>query len=97
MQVIDQLSWFLSLQSLDEAQARKHALNCHPSKPALFAVLCEIKDKTALSLRTFIEDEPPDQQLMRLDNMLIAEGMLACFPQSRMLSSVNHENVRHLG
>ncbi|GAV08690.1 hypothetical protein RvY_18347 [Ramazzottius varieornatus] len=62
-------------QSLDEAQARKHALNCHPSKPALFAVLCEIKDKTALSLRTFIEDEPPDQQLMRLDNMLIAEGI----------------------
>ncbi|XP_055017105.1 pre-B-cell leukemia transcription factor 1-like [Boleophthalmus pectinirostris] len=32
--------------SLDEAQARKHALNCHKLKPALFSVLCEIKDKT---------------------------------------------------
>ncbi|KAJ7338519.1 hypothetical protein JRQ81_012421 [Phrynocephalus forsythii] len=35
-------------QSLDEAQARKHALNCHRMKPALFNVLCEIKEKTGL-------------------------------------------------
>ncbi|OQV15833.1 Homeobox protein extradenticle [Hypsibius exemplaris] len=62
-------------QSLDEAQARKHALNCHHMKQPLFSVLCELKDKTALSLRTCIDDEPPDQQLMRLDNMLIAEGV----------------------
>lgn len=33
-------------QSLDEAQARKHTLNCHRMKPALFSVLCEIKEKT---------------------------------------------------
>uniref|UniRef100_A0A7N5JXF8 PBX homeobox 3 n=1 Tax=Ailuropoda melanoleuca TaxID=9646 RepID=A0A7N5JXF8_AILME len=33
-------------QSLDEAQAKKHALNCHRMKPALFSVLCEIKEKT---------------------------------------------------
>lgn len=25
---------------------RKHALNCHRMKPALFNVLCEIKEKT---------------------------------------------------
>jgi len=45
-------------QSLDEAQARsvlstnnrKHTLNCHRMKPALFSVLCEIKEKTALRL-----------------------------------------------
>uniref|UniRef100_A0A8B9LG30 PBC domain-containing protein n=1 Tax=Astyanax mexicanus TaxID=7994 RepID=A0A8B9LG30_ASTMX len=36
-------------QSLDEAQARKHALNCHRMKPALFNVLCEIKEKTGQS------------------------------------------------
>uniref|UniRef100_A0A4W5R7H4 Pre-B-cell leukemia homeobox 1b n=1 Tax=Hucho hucho TaxID=62062 RepID=A0A4W5R7H4_9TELE len=35
-------------QSLDEAQARKHALNCHRMKPALFNVLCEIKEKTGV-------------------------------------------------
>ncbi|KAJ8274279.1 hypothetical protein COCON_G00089040 [Conger conger] len=39
-------------QSLDEAQARKHALNCHRMKPALFNVLCEIKEKTA----SFLEE-----------------------------------------
>jgi len=60
-------------QSLDEA--RKHTLNCHRMKPALFSVLCEIKEKTVLSLRNVHEDEPPDPQLMRLDNMLIAEGV----------------------
>lgn len=62
-------------QSLDEAQARKHTLNCHRMKPVLFAVLCEIKEKTVLSLRNTQEEEPPDPQLMRLDNMLIAEGV----------------------
>ena len=62
-------------QSLDEAQARKHTLNCHRMKPALFSVLCEIKERTALSLRNLNEDDPPDPQLMRLDNMLIAEGV----------------------
>ncbi|XP_023321401.1 homeobox protein extradenticle [Eurytemora carolleeae] len=44
-------------------------------KPALFSVLCEIKEKTVLSLRNCTDDEPPDPQLMRLDNMLIAEGV----------------------
>ncbi|CAG7664111.1 unnamed protein product [Allacma fusca] len=37
-------------QSLDEAQARKHTLNCHRMKPALFSVLCEIKEKTGSKL-----------------------------------------------
>ncbi|XP_055384852.1 homeobox protein extradenticle [Condylostylus longicornis] len=65
----------ISEQSLDEAQARKHTLNCHRMKPALFSVLCEIKEKTVLSFRNTQEEEPPDPQLMRLDNMLIAEGV----------------------
>uniref|UniRef100_V9KZH6 Pre-B-cell leukemia transcription factor 1 n=1 Tax=Callorhinchus milii TaxID=7868 RepID=V9KZH6_CALMI len=62
-------------QSLDEAQAKKHALNCHRMKPALFSVLCEIKEKTGLSIRSAQEEEPVDPQLMRLDNMLLAEGV----------------------
>eukprot|EP00092_Neocalanus_flemingeri_P021761 GFUD01023607.1.p1 GENE.GFUD01023607.1~~GFUD01023607.1.p1 ORF type:complete len:341 (+),score=64.30 GFUD01023607.1:176-1198(+) len=62
-------------QSLDEAQARKHTLNGHRMKPALFSVLCEIKEKTLLSLRNPNEEDPPDPQMMRLDNMLIAEGV----------------------
>ncbi|KAM4635077.1 pre-B-cell leukemia transcription factor 3-like isoform 4-T4 [Polymixia lowei] len=62
-------------QSLDEAQAKKHGLNCHGMKPALFSVLCEIKEKTGLSIRGAQEEDLPDPQLMRLDNMLLAEGV----------------------
>ncbi|XP_035246450.1 pre-B-cell leukemia transcription factor 3-like isoform X1 [Anguilla anguilla] len=62
-------------QSLDEAQAKKHGLNCHRMKPALFSVLCEIKEKTGLSIRGAQEEDLPDPQLMRLDNMLLAEGV----------------------
>ena len=29
----------------------------------------------AINIRNFPEDEPPDAQLMRLDNMLVAEGI----------------------
>lgn len=30
---------------------RKHALNCHRMKPALFNVLCEIKEKTGMFIQ----------------------------------------------
>ncbi|TGZ59416.1 hypothetical protein CRM22_009083 [Opisthorchis felineus] len=68
-------------QSLDEAQERKQSLNNHRLKPALYSVFCEIKEKTALSLRnsaaSAVEDEAnsPDPQLLRLDKMLVAEGV----------------------
>ncbi|GAU98711.1 hypothetical protein RvY_09822-2 [Ramazzottius varieornatus] len=65
----------ISTQSLDEAQSRKQALNSHSMKPALYQVLMEIKDRTALALRNTQEEEPPDPQIVRLDNMLIAEGV----------------------
>merc|ERR1719251_652559 len=70
--ILDQIMTITD-QSLDEA--RKHSLNCHRMKPALFSVLCEIKEKTVLSLRNCNDEDPPDPQLMRLDNMLIAEGV----------------------
>lgn len=72
--ILDQILT-MSDQNIDEAQARKHTLNCHRMKPALFSVLCEIKEKTALNLRNLNDEDPPDPQLMRLDNMLIAEGV----------------------
>ena len=52
--ILDQIL-SMSDQSVDEAQveqARKQTLNCHRMKPALFSVLCEIKEKTALNLRS---------------------------------------------
>merc|ERR1719356_1682828 len=70
--ILDQIMTITD-QSIDEA--RKHTLNCHRMKPALFSVLCEIKEKTVLSLRNVNDEDPPDPQLMRLDNMLIAEGV----------------------
>ena len=74
----DLLEKLLSLnsQSLEEAQSGKESLNCHRLKPALFQVLCDIKEKTQLSHRHCTDQEdPPDPQVMRLDNMLIAEGV----------------------
>ncbi|PAV69888.1 hypothetical protein WR25_04845 [Diploscapter pachys] len=68
----------ISEQSLDDNDSQKQvkqALSCHPMKSALFEVLCEIKEKTALSIRTGSDETPEDPQLMRLDNMLIAEGV----------------------
>lgn len=35
---------------------RKHALNCHRMKPALFNVLCEIKEKTGTFTLILIRD-----------------------------------------
>lgn len=57
-------------QSLDEAQARKHTLNCHRMKPALFSVLCEIKEKTVLSLRNTQEEEPPGMYIIQCDYVI---------------------------
>ena len=57
-------------------EARKHTLNCHRMKPALFSVLCEVKKNTALGFRNVHDQcDPPDHNLMRLDNMLVAEGI----------------------
>ncbi|KAG8512838.1 Pre-B-cell leukemia transcription factor 3, partial [Galemys pyrenaicus] len=58
-------------QSLDEAQAKKHALNCHRMKPALFSVLCEIKEKTGKTLRPAVGLETPEvgsELLLRLSS-----------------------------
>ncbi len=54
---------------------RKQALNSHPLKPALFSVLCELKDRMQLSNRISTREEIADPQLVRLDNMLVAEGI----------------------
>ncbi|XP_061277403.1 pre-B-cell leukemia transcription factor 4 isoform X4 [Bos javanicus] len=65
----------------------KHALNCHRMKPALFSVLCEIKEKTVSSIHGIQEVGPPDAQLLRLDNMLLAEGVSRPEKQGRGASA----------
>ncbi len=54
---------------------RKDELECHRIKPALYQVLCELKEKTALNMRQSMDDDPQDPQIARLDNMLLAEGV----------------------
>lgn len=56
---------YITDETLAEAQARKHTLNCHRMKPALFSVLCQIKEKTVLNHRRAEHDDSPDPQLMR--------------------------------
>ncbi|KAJ8665358.1 hypothetical protein QAD02_007020 [Eretmocerus hayati] len=63
-------------QSLDYANESKQLLRTNRLMPALFEVLREFKDKSGLSLRHLHdEDSQPNPQLMRLDNMLVAEGV----------------------
>ena len=75
--ILNQVLSLSQVQEIDENQ--KQSLNSHRLKPALFSVLCEIKERTVLNLRQsqfpHQDDEAPDTQIMRLDNMLIAEGV----------------------
>ena len=50
-------------------------MECHRIKPALYQVLCELKEKTALNMRQSMDEDPQDPQIARLDNMLLAEGV----------------------
>lgn len=67
----------ISKETLDETTtSKKNQLLRHRMKDPLYAVLCEVKDKTALSIRTSADcDQQVDPQLIRLDNMLSAEGV----------------------
>ena len=64
--ILNQIMAASNRTEIDETE--KQSLNGHRLKPALFSVLCEIKEKTVLSLRHLHEqqEEGPDSQLMRL-------------------------------
>ena len=70
-------------QNLDQAQTQKQILNNDRMKPVLFSVLCEIKERSVLSLRNMQDQNPPNPDLMRLDNMLIAEQIVDGNPQDQ--------------
>jgi len=67
----------ISNDTLDETtNQKKGQLQHHRMKELLYQVLCEMKDKTRLSIKNGLEaDHTEDPQLVRLDNMLIAEGV----------------------
>ncbi|NXX57775.1 PBX3 factor, partial [Scopus umbretta] len=58
-------------QSLDEAQANGRA----DARNTDCVFSCSLFSAQGLSIRGAQEEDPPDPQLMRLDNMLLAEGV----------------------
>uniref|UniRef100_A0A6G1S9L8 Homeobox protein extradenticle n=1 Tax=Aceria tosichella TaxID=561515 RepID=A0A6G1S9L8_9ACAR len=65
----------ISHETLDHAQVKKKELEDHQLIGNLRQVLQEMKGRVALNPRINHEEEPQDPQLMRLDNMLVAEGV----------------------
>jgi hypothetical protein len=65
----------ITSQSLKDAQEKKDELEVNQLKPALYQVLCDLKEKISLNMRQSMDDDPQDPQIARLDNMLMAEGV----------------------
>jgi pre-B-cell leukemia transcription factor 1 len=65
----------ITSQSLKDAQEKKDELEANQLKPALYQVLCDLKEKISLNMRQSMDDDPQDPQIARLDNMLMAEGV----------------------
>lgn len=71
--ILDQILMVSNMSLEDSKNADIHN---HRMKNALFSVLCEIKERTGVNYRNLEMEDPPDPQLMRLDNMLVAEGVV---------------------
>lgn len=65
----------ISQEGLDEATLKKKAIDNHQLTPTLYSVLREMKERIVLNHNMSHEEEPQDPGLMRLDNMLVAEGV----------------------
>uniref|UniRef100_A0A914CX56 Homeobox domain-containing protein n=1 Tax=Acrobeloides nanus TaxID=290746 RepID=A0A914CX56_9BILA len=65
-------------ETLADAQANhaKVMLQSHRMKNSLFAVLCEIKERTALSIRSTYDEPKEDPELTKLDNLLTAQEII---------------------
>jgi len=86
----------ITQQNLDDAQAQKEILNNERMKPALFSVLCEIKERTVLSMRNMQDPNPPNPDLMRLDNMLVAEKIVeGNVPHNQIQDQTTIENTEY--
>uniref|UniRef100_A0A146UJD2 Pre-B-cell leukemia transcription factor 2 n=1 Tax=Fundulus heteroclitus TaxID=8078 RepID=A0A146UJD2_FUNHE len=65
----------ITQQTLDQAQENKQVLNSHPLKPLLYQVLCELKRSVTPRMDMSPFDSDVDEQLVRLNTMLVAEGV----------------------
>ncbi|CAF0774681.1 unnamed protein product [Rotaria sp. Silwood1] len=73
--LIDRLMSVIN-EHLDNAEQYKNTFHKNSMQSALYQVLCEVKNKIALNNQQMsnIEDQT-SEQLIRIDNMLIAEGI----------------------
>ena len=78
--ILDQI---LQASSMSLEDSKSADIHNHRMKNALFSVLCEIKERTCVNYRNLEQEDPPDPQLMRLDNMLVAEGVVGAGEQVR--------------
>lgn len=73
--LVEKLVGISHTETLDHAQVKKKELEEHHLIDHLRQVLHDMKERIALNPRINHEEEPQDPQLMRLDNMLVAEGV----------------------
>ncbi|CAD5214223.1 unnamed protein product [Bursaphelenchus okinawaensis] len=75
--LIQQLQLIATEPLDDTAAVKKSQLSDNPYKYALYSELCDVKKKLCFHMRYPLEDAQTmdDSQLMRLDNMLAAEGV----------------------
>ena len=78
--ILDQI---LQASNMSLEDSKSADIHNHRMKNALFSVLCEIKERTCVNYRNLEQEDPPDPQLMRLDNMLVAEGVVGAAEQVR--------------
>ena len=82
--ILDQI---LQVSNMNLEDSKNADIHNHRMKNALFSVLCEIKERTCVNYRNLEMEDPPDPQLMRLDNMLVAEGVVGMGDTARPMTA----------
>ena len=90
--ILDQI---LQVSNLNLEDSKNADIHNHRMKNALFAVLCEIKEKTVMNYRNLEMEDPPDPQLMRLDNMLVAEGVVGMREAAGRAMTADNTTISH--
>ena len=81
---------------LDDAQQHKDMFNQSAMQPLVFDVLREIKQKNGLNMRQISnDDESYQQDLVRLDTMLLAERIIDRYPNDATNNTNNAIEIEH--
>lgn len=75
--------------------AKKVNITSHRLAPALFSVLCDIKERTCLNLYNNEVDDHSNPEVLRLDNMLIAEGVAGMDKNSQQVQTSPETTIQN--